>query len=213
MLTPEFRDRSRDVIASTGSRLGQILHVSTDLRLVNPNDIDDLVKLDEACFEDLYYDADEFRNELSIPSSYGIVLCTAPGTVYGGKRVPLIGSDKRVLIAYVMGHEDNDGPAPLRPIAELSGKGAYIVSFAVHPKIQKRGIGIGLMACFEELSRMQAMNYLRLHTRTADNPESNGAYQAFRKMGFDLTGTLKDHYDKGDDACEVVKQLGQSAAR
>ena len=93
------------------------------------------------------------------------------------------------------------------PKERTSAEGAYVVSCAVFPSEQKRGVMKELLRCFEKISKDNGLKYLRLHTRTADNPDNNNAYLAMVRLGFDITGILPNHLDQGDHFYEMVKRL------
>jgi ribosomal protein S18 acetylase RimI-like enzyme len=180
--------------------LSNLTDTRTDCKMIGIEDIEALVGIDEDCFEDLYYDANEFKEEIMIPSSYGIIAYGNMGK--GAMRV-------RAPLAYMLAHSDEPKKNVPAPLKGYGGNGSYIVSCAVVPQVQRRGVFKNMLACFEEITKMQGMNHFRLHTRTAENPDNTEAHKAFLKLGFEITGVIKDHYDKGDDVYEMVKGISR----
>ena len=181
--------------------IGIALNKNIRAKLIDPTDVPALAKLDEQCFDDLYYSEQEFREELKAPGFYGLIVHN-----FENQQV----MDPRSAIAYIMGHTDTSeglaSPPPF-PLTELTSQGGYLVSCAVKPEFQGNKIYSLLLKAFEALSTTREYSQLRLHTRTVDNPDDNGAWQAFAKTGFEITGTIPDHYDEGDHVYEMVKQL------
>ncbi len=191
---------------------------------------------DDLCYDDggtesLEYDDDteidgesEFITEMRIPSFYGIILYSQEPRSVRRRKSPTGLShtlDAKVAVAYAMGHSDNDMDeeglkisAALEKELKIKGlrkgsvqSGAYLSSIAVLPKFQRIGIFRVLMECFEVMSRAKGLRYMRTHSRTEDNEDGTGDYNAFEKTGFGITGRINDYLDKGDHFYEMVKKL------
>jgi ribosomal protein S18 acetylase RimI-like enzyme len=172
-----------------------------DLKAMDTANAYDLAKLDEECFDDLYYDQAEFLEEMQDPSCCGLV-------AYNGSQIWTPGAPaKRSLMGYVMVHDDTPHQDVPQKLTQLEGLGAYVISCAVHPQIQKHGLFRGLLSCTERIAQYQSLHYLRLHTRAPGNFFGDGCIPAFQHLGFHITGTIPDYYEPGDGVVEMVKEF------
>jgi len=174
------------------------LPIQTNLKLINKNDVDLLVEIDEECFDDLYFEEDEFLRELAIPTNYGVIL---DRIVTGKRKAPV-----REGLAYIMGNPDTRNDVP-KSQHDLEGAGSYLVSCAVMPVVRNLGIMKNMLKCYEEMSKLQELSHIRLHTRTEDNSEYDGALVIFQRLGFEISGRVDNHLDEGDHFYEMVKKI------
>jgi len=201
ILRKEVQKMAEGTLRGLNFRLSNMLNSAMLVKLIDPSDINALVWLDEECFEDLYYDAGEFAEEIGILSSYGVIAYRLYEPIALNKKRP---------IGYIIGHRDRVMKGVPPPPSEFAmPEGSYLISCAVHPVFQNIGVFRSLLKSFEELSIEQERCYIRLHARTHDNPENNGACDVFLRSGFKTTRTTNDYYEKGDHVYEMVKRLGQ----
>lgn len=77
--------------------------------------------------------------------------------------------------------------------------GAEIVSLAVHPSAQHRGIGRTLMLSALSTMRRRRVRSIRLMVHAANS----GAVQFYRNFGFRNTGRVPDYYEDGGTAVRM----------
>lgn len=165
----------------------------TRIRGIKQEDAHSLERLDELCFaatdpndsgtvNDLLWDADDFRDEIRRYGSVGKVLSVA---LFRGRDESY---------GYVLGATIGNASAELR-------------GTAVHPDYRKRGIFKHLLTLWEAEMDRYGVREVHLHTRTKDNPFYVGAADAFERTGFRVAQTISDHYDPGDAAYLMTKQL------
>jgi len=198
-LKQALKNMASPIIRGMNFMLSHHLDKNIVVKLIGLEDIPSLVSLDELSFDDLFYNAREFEEEIKLPSSFGFV-------AYDITQRSVL--NPKTAKGYVMGHSDSSTilppPSILKPRED---EGSYLVSCAVMPGMRRRGMFAQLFSGFEAMTQCQQMSYVRLHTRTKENPEGNGVYEAFQRLGFEITGMLPNHYDEGDDVYEMIKEL------
>lgn len=85
---------------------------------------------------------------------------------------------------------------------EARDKG-HVVSIGVHPNYRKRGVATALLN--EVISRFNArgVKIVKLEVRVSNLPAIN----LYRKLGFEITGTVEKYYSDGEDAYMMMKSL------
>ncbi|MFH2027917.1 MAG: N-acetyltransferase [Nanoarchaeota archaeon] len=189
-------------------KLSSNLNLKTDLKIINQSDVIALADIDKKVYnisitssnpltEVMYFDEEDFREEIQNPTAYGFILYS-------------VSQEKREGIGYIMGYSDTHNEEIPESIEHLNGQGSYLVSCAIAPCFKKAGIMTELMQCFEKMALIRRDSYIRLHTRTENNPGYEGASKFFQKRGFKITGIVKDYYQEGDDVYEMVKVINNS---
>jgi ribosomal protein S18 acetylase RimI-like enzyme len=174
--TTEINAVSREMGVAVGH------HVTVRPIARSKGDLLALMAMDRACFDDLWYDAEEFLEELDNPSTFGFLAHT--------------NESKPKLLGYILGNRDPDFPG-----------GHYLVTCGVIPDFRNRRIFTKLWGLFEQGCKAQGSGYIALHSRTEENPGSGGNFKVFQKLGFEIKETIRDHYDVNDDAYLMVKRL------
>jgi [ribosomal protein S18]-alanine N-acetyltransferase len=90
----------------------------------------------------------------------------------------------------------------------VSAGKAEIVSIAVDPRHQKRGIGAALMK--QTLSRLEKRDVRSLGLMV--RPSNTAAARFYRKFGFIRVGRVARYYDDGGDAIQMTKDLAKAGA-
>jgi ribosomal protein S18 acetylase RimI-like enzyme len=101
-----------------------------------------------------------------------------------------------ITVTYVHNGQD---PLGFGLVSVITGE---ILAIAVAPKYQRRGIGSALLNYIEFLATQRGLSMLLLHTAK----ENKGAQLFFQEAGFQLIGTHKDYYPKGQTAFIMSKQ-------
>ncbi len=83
----------------------------------------------------------------------------------------------------------------------------HLLDIAVHPSLQKRGVGRALMLRLEEICASDGLTFLTLEVR-----ESNDrAIRLYTKMGYDVIHKRKKYYvDNQEDALVMAKVVGEN---
>lgn len=82
-------------------------------------------------------------------------------------------------------------------------KKGHIVSVAVLPEFRRRGIGEALIAEAMEGMRVYNAKQCFLEVRVSNIPAVN----LYRKLGFQITRTIRGYYADGEDAYLMTKKL------
>lgn len=87
----------------------------------------------------------------------------------------------------------------------LSGlaKKGHVVSVAVKPEHRRKGIGEGLVGKAMESMRLYNGRQCYLEVRVTNT----SAIELYKKLGFDVTRTIKGYYADGEDAYVMSKKL------
>jgi len=212
MLPYTLQEQADEVIQTLANRLSASLDSRVTAKLIDDGDIEALVAIDRARFmSDLRYSPEEFRQELAIPSSYGILVSVVSGRLFWVRESPA---------AYVLGYVDVPGENQTpEMVASLDQDGAYVSSFAVKPEFSgsRRDVplcectGVLLMDAFAKLTALQQLGYLRAHARLEDVAGNEREWEDYSNTGFRDTGVLRDHMDKGDHFYEYVRILDRAA--
>jgi len=78
-----------------------------------------------------------------------------------------------------------------------------ILAIAVLPEYQKRGIGNALLYYLESLALQHGLNEIQLHTAQ----DNTSARSFFQKADYNITGSKKSYYPKGQPAFMMTKIL------
>jgi [ribosomal protein S18]-alanine N-acetyltransferase len=135
-------------------------------------DVRALVKLDRRCFKPI--DAYAWYEFLNLCAWPGLIALKA---VHAGRIVGFIAGDPRR-------HEGH----------------TIIVTIAVDPDYQQRGIGERLML---EVEARSALSRLQLMVRTSNLP----ALHLYRKLNYAIVETWPRYYEDGEDAYVMEKNL------
>jgi len=85
-------------------------------------------------------------------------------------------------------------------------KKGHVVSIAVLPKYQRRGIGLALMQkAMENMLRYKAKKCF-LEVRVSNKP----AIQMYKKLGFQIKRRIRSYYMDGEDAYVMERNLPYS---
>lgn len=82
-----------------------------------------------------------------------------------------------------------------------------ILSIAVHPRLQRRGIGTRLLVAAERASVERGATIARLEVST----KNAAAIGMYRSHGYRTDGVLPGYYSWGDDAYSMEKRLGANS--
>ncbi len=86
----------------------------------------------------------------------------------------------------------------------------HVLSIAVHRGYRRRGIGTSLMKRAEEgLLRSGGIDLMFLEVRISNAP----AIKMYRKMGYEVLGTIPGYYSDGEDAYLMYKLLSEGVSR
>jgi len=115
-------------------------------------------------------------------------------------RTFIVAEVDRQIVGYVMCRIES-GFSQLRRI-EFAKKG-HVVSIAVMPDYRKQGIAKTLM--IEVMKEMETYNATEcfLEVRVTNQPAIN----LYKKLGFQITRTIKAYYHDGEDAYEMCRKL------
>jgi ribosomal-protein-alanine N-acetyltransferase len=118
------------------------------------------------------------------------------------KRFPetfLVAEEKGEVVGYVMCRIETRLPGFTIGIK----KKGHVISIAVLPEYQRRGVGYALMR--ETMRSMLLYNAKEcfLEVRASNTPAVN----LYKKMGFEITRTLRGYYSDGEDAYLMARRL------
>jgi ribosomal-protein-alanine N-acetyltransferase len=87
----------------------------------------------------------------------------------------------------------------------LSGliKKGHIVSVAVTPEHRRKGVGEAIVSSAMETMKLYNAKQCYLEVRVTNEP----AIKLYKKLGFEVTRTIKGYYADGEDACVMTKRL------
>jgi ribosomal-protein-alanine N-acetyltransferase len=89
-------------------------------------------------------------------------------------------------------------------ILSISKKG-HVVSVAVLPKYQRKGLGMALMNETMKNMRLYRAKECFLEVRASNTP----AVDMYKKLGFQVARTAKGYYADGEDAYVMTKKLAK----
>jgi len=87
----------------------------------------------------------------------------------------------------------------------LSGliKKGHIVSVAVTPEHRRKGVGEAIVGNAMEAMKLYNAKQCYLEVRVTNEP----AIELYKKLGFEVTRTIKGYYADGEDAYVMTKKL------
>jgi ribosomal-protein-alanine N-acetyltransferase len=162
-----------------------VLKTNYRLRRFKPSDLEGVIRINREC----------------LPENYTTLFFM---NLY--KRFPetfIIAETNGEIVGYIMCRIETGIPS-LKMLG-ITRKG-HVISIAVLVGHQKKGIGFALVQ-----EAMQAMlNYKAkecyLEVRTSNAP----AIELYRKLGFEITRTIRDYYADGEDAFIMARKLSLS---
>jgi ribosomal-protein-alanine N-acetyltransferase len=158
-----------------------VLMANYKLRRFKPSDLEGVIRINREC----------------LPENY-----TTPFFMNLYKRFPetfIIAETNGEIVGYIMCRIETGIPSLM---LGMTRKG-HVISIAVLSMYQKKGIGFALIQ-----EAMQAMvNYRAkecyLEVRTSNLP----AIELYKKLGFEITRTMRDYYADGEDAFIMARKL------
>ena len=147
------------------------------------------------------YDKQRDLIRLAIDGDLGFIheLSSEAFSIFGDYRevIRLWFSNPEVItVVYV---HNGQKPLGFGLVSVITGE---ILAIAVAPKYQRRGIGSALLNYIEFLAAQRGLSILLLHTAK----ENRGAQLFFQEAGFQVVGTHKGYYPKGQTALIMSKQ-------
>jgi ribosomal-protein-alanine N-acetyltransferase len=112
----------------------------------------------------------------------------------------IVAEENEEIVGYVMCRIES-GP-PDWGLFGIARKG-HVISIAVLPKFQRRGIGQALMHKAMEGMRAYKAKECYLEVRVSNTPAVN----LYKKLGFKIMRTLRGYYADGEDAYVMNKKL------
>jgi ribosomal-protein-alanine N-acetyltransferase len=159
-----------------------VLMANYRLRRFTPSDLEGVIQINREC----------------LPENYTTLFFM---NLY--KRFPetfLVAESNGKIIGYIMCRIETGIPS--FKIFGITRKG-HVISIAVLPEHQKKGVGFALIQ--EATQAMVGYNAKEcyLEVRTSNLP----AIELYKKLGFEITRTIKHYYADGEDALIMAKQL------
>ena len=162
--------------------LSMVLEVNYKLRPFKPSDLEGVIQI----------------NRESLPENY-----TALFFMNLYKRFPetfIVAEVNREIVGYIMCRIETG--IPVFKLLGITKKG-HVISIAVLPNHQQKGIGYALMR-----EATQAMVNYKAKECYLEVRESNiPAVGLYKKLGFEIARTLRNYYADGENAFVMAKQL------
>jgi ribosomal-protein-alanine N-acetyltransferase len=152
------------------------------LRLFRPEDLDRVMHVNKVCLPENY-----------TPYFFMDLYQRFPETF-------IVAEENGEIVGYVMCRIES-GP-PDWGLLGISKKG-HVISIAVLPEHQRKGIGQALMHRAMEGMRTYKAKECYLEVRVSNTPAVN----LYKKLGFKITRTLYGYYADGEDAYVMNKKL------
>jgi len=86
------------------------------------------------------------------------------------------------------------------------GTTGWILSIAVRKEYRRRGMGKKLMGEVIGLMRKRGVERIALTVE----PENTDAVEAYRRMGFETTGTEQDYFGEGEPRTTMIMELSRT---
>ena len=161
-----------------------------DLRPATPDDIDAIMALEEATFENDAWSAESMSSELGSENTWYLVAFAAAGA----------DADDAAPDA-----ADGTAPDALAGYAGLlapeGSREAEIQTIAVSPSARRHGLGRTLMETLLAEARIRGARQVFLEVR-ADNPNARALYDS---LGFEQIGVRKKYYQPDGVDAEVMR--------
>jgi len=162
--------------------LTMVLEVNYKLRRFKPSDLEGVIRINRACLPENY-------TTLFFMSLY--------------KRFPetfIVAEVNREIVGYVMCRIETGIPS--FKLLGITKKG-HVISIAVLPNHQQKGIGYALMR-----EATQAMVNYKAKECYLEVRESNlPAVGLYKKLGFEIARTARNYYANGEDAFVMARHL------
>ncbi len=161
-----------------------VLKANYKLRRFKPSDLDAVIRINRECLPENYTTLFFMNLHKRFPETF--IVAETNGKIAG----------------YIMCRIETGIPS--FKLLGIARKG-HVISIAVLPEHQRRGIAHGLMK-----ETMQAMASYKakecyLEVRTSNVP----AVRLYKKLGFEIARTIRDYYADGEDAFLMARQLPQ----
>jgi len=162
-----------------------VLEINYKFRRFKPSDLEGVIRINREC----------------LPENYTPIFFM---NLY--KRFPetfIVAELNKEIVGYIMCRIETGIPS--FKLLGITKKG-HVISIAVLPRYQQKGIGYALMR-----EATQAMvNYnakeCYLEVRKSNRP----AVGLYKKLGFEISRTVRNYYADGEDALVMAKQLSFS---
>lgn len=153
-----------------------------NVRLFTPSDINRVIYINRTCLPENYSSFFFMELHRRFPETF------------------LVAEENGKIVGYIMCRIETS-------LANLGFSGlikkGHVVSIAVLPKHQRKGIGSALMQkAMENMARYKAKKCF-LEVRVSNTP----AIQMYKKLGFKIKRRLREYYMDGEDAYEMEKDL------
>ncbi len=112
----------------------------------------------------------------------------------------IVAEENREIVGYVMCRMET-GP-PDWGLFGIAKKG-HVISIAVLPERQRRGVGQALMRKAMQGMRTYKAKECYLEVRVSNKPAVN----LYKKLGFKITRTLRGYYADGEEAYVMTRKL------
>ena len=162
-----------------------VLEINYEFRRFKPSDLEGVIRINREC----------------LPENYTPIFFM---NLY--KRFPetfIVAELNKEIVGYIMCRIETGIPS--FKLLGITKKG-HVISIAVLPRYQQKGIGYALMR--EATQAM--MNYnakeCYLEVRKSNRP----AVGLYKKLGFEISRTVRNYYADGEDALVMAKQLSFS---
>jgi len=152
------------------------------LRPYQRSDFEALVSIDQACFpKTIAYGRGEMKIYLQSEGSHCIV-AEIPGS-----------ANPKTIAGFIL--------------TERVGELAHIITLDVLEACRRRSVGSLLLQAAEREAASQGAACMYLETATTNK----AAIALWKKHGYRETGTIENYYGRGQNAFEMLKQLGRKS--
>lgn len=162
-----------------------VLELDYKFRRFKPSDLEDVIRINRECLPENY-------TPLFFMNLY--------------KRYPetfIVAEVNKKIVGYILCRIETGIPG--FKLLGITRKG-HVISIAVLPKHQQKGIGYALM---QEATRAMA-NYKATECYLEVREGNLPAVELYKKLGFEITRTIRNYYADGENAYVMAKQLSSS---
>ncbi len=162
-----------------------VLKTNYRLRQFKPSDLDRVIRINRECLPENYTTLFFMNLFRRFPKTF------------------IVAESNGETVGYIMCRIETGIPS--FRILGITKKG-HIISIAVLPNHQKKGLGFLLVQ--EAMQSMLSYNAKEcyLEVRTSNLP----AIELYKKLGFEVTRTIRDYYADGEDAFVMARHLPSS---
>jgi ribosomal-protein-alanine N-acetyltransferase len=155
------------------------------LRQFKPSDLDEVIRINRECLPENYTTLFFMNLFKRFPKTF------------------IVAENNKKPVGYIMCRIETGIPS--FKILGITKKG-HVISIAVLPEHQKKGVGFALVQ--EAMQAMVDYNAKEcyLEVRTSNSP----AIKLYKKLGFEVTRTIKDYYADGENAFVMAMHLSAS---